>query len=198
MDDRNGASLRKRMNYLLILVSGPPRSGKNRAGVCLAEYLRADHFALSNALKRLTHRHYGLEESLRPQHFENSKDLPSSKFHGLSPRQAYIEFSETVLKPRHGRDYLGRIGASRVMKNRKKGVVSIVSGVGFMDEVMPLIDEAGSRWTLHLRIVNPNPESSSPSDSREELDLDACGVRTVEIHSGDCSCVVGQLSRLIS
>ena len=50
------------MKYLLVLISEPPRSGKNRTGEYLSELLgaeRSDHFALSDALKRMAHAHHG-------------------------------------------------------------------------------------------------------------------------------------------
>ena len=87
------------MKYLLVLISGPPRSGKNRLGNDLSGILDADHFALSDALKRMTHAHYGLDPELDVFHFEDRKDAPAKEFGGLTPRAAYIHFSESILKP---------------------------------------------------------------------------------------------------
>lgn len=170
--------------YWLVLISGPPRSGKSRAGSCLAEELSADHFALSNLLKRLTHEHFGLGSDIPPMQFEDCKDQPIEQFGGLTPRDAYILFSETIMKKSWGEDYLGREGQERVMNNQASGTISIVSGVGFIDEVRPLIDEIGGAQTLHIEIL-PKDEFMR-EDSREHLRLNHLGVTEVKIKNRNC------------
>ena len=170
--------------FWLVLISGPPRAGKNRAGVCLAEQLGADHFALSNMLKRLTHSHFGLDEDLPPLAFEDSKDSPMEEFGGMTPREAYIMYSETIMKPQRGPDCLGQVGKSRITKNRAKGRVSVVSGVGFLEEIRPLIDAAGGRRTLHVQISLAG--DSPVEDSREHLRLAALGVTEIQAENRGC------------
>ena len=184
-----------RFEYALILLSGPPRAGKNRAGACLQDWLNGDHFALSNALKRMTHDHYGLGSNIPPLHFEDVKDLPAPQFGGLTPRQAYIRFSEEIMKPRFGDGYLGLIGGKRVTGNRRRGKVTIVSGVGFFDEVMPLIDAAGCTQTLHIRVKPAGRPVRS--DSRKPLDLSSIGVDSVELVNRDCSQLISDVARSI-
>ena len=184
-----------RFGYALILLSGPPRAGKNRAGVCLQNWLNGDHFALSNALKRMTHDHYGLGSNIPPLHFEDVKDLPAPQFGGLTPRQAYIRFSEEIMKPRFGDGYLGLIGASRVTGNKRRGKVTIVSGVGFFDEVTPLIEAAGCSQALHIRVKPAGRQVRS--DSRKPLDLSSIGVDSVELVNRCCSQLIGDVAQSI-
>ena len=184
-----------RFGYALILLSGPPRAGKNRAGVCLQNWLNGDHFALSNALKRMTHDHYGLGSNIPPLHFEDMKDLPAPQFGGLTPRQAYIRFSEEIMKPRFGDGYLGLIGAKRVTGNRRRGRVTIVSGVGFFDEVIPLMEAAGCTQTLHIRVKPVGRPVRS--DSRRPLDLSSVGVDSVELVNQDCSQLISDAARSV-
>ena len=181
--------------YLLILVSGPPRAGKNRAGNCLKGWLDGDHFALSNNLKRMTHDHYGLGTNLPPLHFEDMKDLPAPQFGGLTPRQAYIRFSEEIMKPRFGSGYLGVVAGRRVVSNRDIGRVSIVSGVGFADEVMPMVKAAEPRCTLHIQVEAATARAGSMSDSRKVLDLANLGVDTVRLVNRNCEQLICDLER---
>ena len=179
-----------------MLISGPPRSGKSRAGACLSERLGADHFALSDLLKRLTHGHFGLDPTIATHHFEESKDQPRQEFGGLTPREAYIMFSESVLKPRHGNDHLGQCGRRRVAGNRDSMVVSVVSGVGFIDEVKPLMDEAGARHTLHIRVQSTR--ETTPEDSRETLELARLGIEEVDVTFAGCDQFLAALEQRLA
>jgi len=169
----------------LILISGPPRTGKNRAGLLLATELGGDHFALSDYLKIETHKHYELDNAADVFYFEQTKDEKSSYFKGKTPREAYIDFSENILKPRYGLGYLGEIARSRVLDNINKKVISIVSGVGFYEEVYPLIVSANPQNTVHIRIINSNGQSGCFTDSRKHLDFSHLGVSEVELHHND-------------
>lgn len=189
------------MKYLLILISGRPRSGKNRAGEYLGELLGAehsDHFALSDALKRMTHEHYGLGTNLGVFHFEDRKDAACSEFGGLTPRNAYIEYSENVLKPRFGESHLGELALRRVEANRKAGRITLLSGVGFLDEVLAIVNAVGSERTLHLMMSRPDSRKFGISDSREELDLTPYGVKTVSVVNDLSSGFLSQVEHLLT
>ncbi len=172
--------------YHLILISGPPRAGKNRAGTCLEEWLDGDHFALSNYVKRKTHEYYGLGTELAPLHFEDIKDLPNPHFGGLSARQAYIRYSERVMKPKHGRGFLGNIAVKRILSNILQDRISIVSGVGFADEVMPMVNSVGADRILHVRLNPSFGQDRHREDSRQPLDLQGDGVEGITLVNRDC------------
>ncbi len=193
--NRRPAMTKRVFRYLLILISGPPRAGKNRAGVCLNEWLGGDHFALSNQLKRMTHTYFGLGNELPPLHFEDIKDLPAPQFGGLTPRQAYIRFSEEIMKPRFGSEYLGLVASQRVARNRDLGRVSVVSGVGFAEEIAPLIEAAGHSHTLHIRVRPIGGGDGSGADSREDLDLSRMGVDTIELTNRNCEQLIFDLEQ---
>ncbi len=145
----------------LILISGAPRTGKNRAGSMLATEFNGDHFALSDFLKIETHKFHGLGNANDIFHFENRKDVPCWEFGGKTPRQAYIDYSEAILKPKYGQGYLGELAEDRLECNIESNIVSIVSGVGFIEEVRPLIAMAGPSGTFHVRIVDSGPSSQT-------------------------------------
>lgn len=164
----------------LILISGPARAGKSRFGRYLSGWLKADHFALSDKLKQMTHLHYGIGHC-RVMEFEDCKDEPRREFHGKTPRQAYIDFSEGILKPCLGSGWLGTFASERVAGNLSKGVVSVISGVGFVDEVQPLIQCVGAERCLHICVLPGSNLPNDISDSRERLDLETFGVPVLRL-----------------
>ncbi|MCY4006795.1 MAG: hypothetical protein OXE84_08250 [Rhodobacteraceae bacterium] len=181
--------------FWLVLISGPPRAGKSRAGTCLSDKLDADHFALSNLLKQMTHDHFDLGKDCLPLAFESCKDKPLPEFGGLTPRDAYIMYSETILKPRHGSGCLGQEGKKRVKSNLSRGRISVVSGVGFIDEVRPLINAVGGEYALHIRITGQR--AMHLEDSREYLDLAAFGLTEVETENRSCRQFLESLRQLL-
>ncbi|MCY4260721.1 MAG: hypothetical protein OXC91_10725 [Rhodobacteraceae bacterium] len=184
-----------RLPAVLVLISGPARAGKTRAGRLLAAYLGADHFALSDELKRMTHRHYGLAAALPPHHYETVKDSVHDDFRGLSPRCAYIDYSENILKPRLGNDYLGQHAAKKVSSNLRRQQTTIVSGVGFTEEILPLIAVAGNTRTLHIRILPRSPDHPVLIDSRSPLELRCYGVDEIVIKSPHAYTLASKIRR---
>jgi hypothetical protein len=163
----------------LVLISGPGRSGKNTAGKAIAEFYGADHFAISDRLKVETHSHFGLPGHLAVDHFEDCKDEPNAAFDGMTPRQAYIHVSEEIIKPRLGEDYLGRCALERLADPRFS--LKVVSGVGFLDEVLPLVEAVGADRCMHLRIMPARGMGVDIKDSRQVLDLTPHGIATVQL-----------------
>lgn len=163
----------------LILISGPPRIGKNHSGTALADKLEGDHFALSDYLKVETHNHYGIENASNIFAFEKVKDIPNPNFNGKTPREAYIDFSENILKPKYGLGYLGELVIPRIKSNMEKDIVSIVSGVGFYEEVKPLISTAKPESTLHIKLLSPLRYKKNLEDSRKEMNLSNLGVEEI-------------------
>ena len=163
----------------LVLISGPPRIGKNHSGTALADKLKGDHFALSDYLKVETHNHYGIENASNIFAFEKVKDIPNPNFNGKTPREAYIDFSENILKPKYGLGYLGKLVIPRMKSNIVKNTVSIISGVGFYEEVKPLIFTAKSESTLHIKLLPPLSLEKDLEDSRKEINLSNLGVEEI-------------------
>ncbi|MCY4183798.1 MAG: hypothetical protein OXC82_05775 [Rhodobacteraceae bacterium] len=171
---------------LLFLISGLPRTGKNRAGAILSNHFNGDHFALSDILKKETHKYYGLSADLSVFHFEDNKDVPNEAFDGLTPREAYINYSETIIKPKFGKSHLGELVLKRVMDNKNKQKPSIISGVGFIEEVLPLINCAGQEHTIHLIITRDDYQQPKQLvDSRQTLNLKIEGVAELTIGPAD-------------
>lgn len=164
----------------LVLISGPPQSGKSTAGKAIAAHFGADLFAVSDRLKLETHAYYRLPKSLAPDHFEGVKDQPLEEFAGLSPRQAYIFVSEKIIKPQFGDGFLGHCAAQRLRDDRY--ALKVITGTGFIEEVIPLVEAVGSDNTLHIRVT---PEASHArsdiEDSRHALNLTSYGVAEIDL-----------------
>ncbi len=88
------------MSFKIILVNGPPRSGKDTIGQLLCQRLPLVLDKFARKLKEAAHALYGMPE-LPHDHFEACKDTPLEQFFGKSPRQVYIAVSETYFKPLH-------------------------------------------------------------------------------------------------
>ena len=168
-------------NPALILISGPPRVGKNRIANYLANILSADHFALSDYLKQQTHRYYSLPDDLEVMNYESCKDDPHSDFGGKTPREAYIDYSEKILKPQFGQGFLGTLVTPRITRNIKCNITTIISGVGFLDEVLPLINVANPARIVHIQVRQNENFVIQISDSRYNLDLEPLGVKCLTI-----------------
>ncbi|MYE36920.1 MAG: hypothetical protein F4X24_05050 [Rhodobacteraceae bacterium] len=182
----------------LFLISGLPRTGKNRAGAILSNHFNGDHFALSDILKKETHKYYGLSEDLSIFHFENNKDIPNEAFDGLTPREAYINYSETIIKPKFGKSHLGELVLKRVMNNKNQRKPSIISGVGFIEEVLPLIKCVGPEHTIHLIITRDDYHQPQLVDSRQTLSLMGKGVAELTIGPADEVDFIARVERFIS
>ncbi len=147
----------------------------------MSTHFNGDHFALSDILKTETHKHYGLSKGLSIFHFEDSKDVPNDLFDGLTPREAYINFSENIIKPKFGKSYLGTRVLQRVDRNKRKKIPSIISGVGFIEEVIPLIECVGPEQTIHITIIREGDSSIILTDSRLMLCLTDLGVSELTV-----------------
>ena len=93
---------------------------------------------------------------------------------------------------------MGDIALRRVRSNRDKGRTTMLSGVGFLDEVLAIMNVIGSERTLHLKLSRPGSSSSKVTDSREALDLTSYGVKTVSIVNDMGSGFLSQIEHLLA
>ena len=98
------------MSKTIILLNGPPSSGKSTAARHLQQVLGpVDVIGFSWHLKRMVHGVYlgRAGWDLDPDHFNAVKELPQDILDGRSWRQMYIHYSEKVIKPMHGDRWFG-------------------------------------------------------------------------------------------
>lgn len=159
----------------LIFVNGPPGSGKDQFTSDFVAFLEADGVActtvvLSDIIKTRTHVIAGLAPDLLPRAFERVKDLPAAEFGGRTPREAYIAVSDS-LRRIEGPGMFAKLLLPTIQRGLAEGVV-VMPGVGFADEVAPIVAAIGPPRCLIVRFSGPF------TDSRKPLNLP--GVQEIE------------------
>ena len=145
---------------MIILLNGPPRSGKDYAGRVFEE-LGATTYKFATEVKDRTHAIFRLH--VPTDHFEDVKDDPRSEFLGATPREAYIRFSEGFMKPLYGDDIFGRLLAQRI----RPGVAAVTDS-GFVSEAKVLVDQFDD--VVLVRIHRDGYDFSG--DSRSYINLE--------------------------
>lgn len=138
----------------VVLFNSAPRSGKDLSADYLAKYInnKTDAYAVryrfAQPLKEATHALYGI--SAVYDFFEEVKDAPNECFFGKTPRAAYIEVSEKMVKPVLGNDHWGKVFADFAKAYHKlDDTVVIVSDCGFIEEIQPIKNLIGAE-NIHL------------------------------------------------
>lgn len=164
-----------------ILINGPKRSGKST----LAKMFVADHpgdvsvIGFSYHLKRFVHGIYlgAAGWQLDPDHFDDCKELPQEILGGMSWRQAYIHYSEKVIKPLHDKEWFGR-QLLRAAKEYERPIVAIPDS-GFMQEAETLVRDAGVENVVLVRMHRPG--HGFEGDSRSYINLSHLGVVSMDV-----------------
>jgi hypothetical protein len=155
------------MNKKVIFLNGPKGAGKDTAAKLIkeADLLPSINLRFASPIKKATHVAYEVRNPFEENKYEANKDVPNEDFLGLTPREAYIGFSEGYFKVLHGEDVFGRMLARKINKNFYELV--IVSDCGFLQEIQPVIDLVGKENCFLFRIHRPG--SNFSEDSREYI-----------------------------
>ncbi len=183
----------------LILLNGPPRSGKDTLGHEVVRLLNcagrsAGVYKFANALKLMTHRTFGVFN--HADWFEKVKDEPNESFFGKTPRQVYIAMSETFLKPLYGKAIFGKLLADQLRGDSPEVVV--VTDSGFVEEAICLIDELQPEDVILVHMVRDGFDFSN--DSRSYVHLPGTPAYRVNLGPGLCmlsGMADGLLQRLV-
>lgn len=162
-------------NKKIILLNGGPNFGKDYIGRYLITKLkdaRLDKFA--RVLKERTHALYGYP-SRNYLYYEDCKDIPNKDFLGLTPREAYIQVSESYFKPIHGKDIFGILLSNELDKFSQE--INIITDSGFKSEAEVLIEKYNRKNILLIKLkvehIKINYEDGVfPNDSRSYILLD--------------------------
>lgn len=164
----------------VIFLNGPPRCGKDTLAKHIAETLPGFKvFKFAEILKERTHALYG-GYGLPHNHFEETKDTVSDFFLGLTPRQAYIHVSETLMKPVHGDQVFGRLLLAKMLGQSSSVKAFLISDSGFAPEAIPVINHFGADSCVLVRIHAEKRGCSFRNDSRSHITLP---VTTFDIHN---------------
>lgn len=183
----------------IILFNGPPGSGKDTACGHVAHQFshRYDiyHMKFARPVKEGCHGLFNITDSqgrvVKHDHFEPVKNDPNPEFRGLSPREAYIWYSEEVMKPKFGLDIFGQMALAEARAwllsrnwNPYKKPLILCSDSGFDYEAAPFVSCFGPDAVRLVRLSRAG--HSFKSDSRSHIDMP--GVPSVDItNNGDDS-----------
>ena len=159
-------------NKKIFLFNGSPGSGKDHAAKWMAstyEGCKLDKFA--RILKERTHALYGFPER-DSNYYEDCKDEPNEDFYGLTPRQAYINVSQTYFKLHHGDRIFGEILAKEL--DTYNWDIVAISDLGFEDEAQVLIEKYGAENIILVRVHREGHDFSK--DSRSYVNLNVCNI----------------------
>lgn len=173
-------------NPKIVLVNGPPRSGKDTAQTYIDNSVR---LKFAEPLKEGAHRLFGLDLKSYPMDaFENNKDEPSDLFFGRTPREVYISCSENLMKPATGDEGIFGHILSRKIKlihsfEENVNPLYVITDSGFRQEAEVIVDNFGSENILLIRLHREGFDYKK--DSRGYIELSDLGVETIDIKNNN-------------
>lgn len=177
----------------IILLNGPPGSGKDEAamllwkrGYAIREKFAAPLFKIVKEIGQLSEKDVQTLTAIGAQEL---KDMKLDQLGGMSWRQAAIWMSEEVLKPKFGKSIFGKMAVDRLIRMAKSMDTCVVfSDSGFEDEAMELINMFGANncylWRIHRPghtfkddsrnyiFMENTPAHLNVDDIRNEFELD--------------------------
>ena len=176
------------MSKRIVILNGPPGSGKDTLGAALSKVMACSITQFKFDLYKATADYFdiGLDEFIKVASDRNTKEIKSIAL-GLSPREALIHVSEHVYKPRHGRDYFGRLAHQRVMSVDTLDPVVFTDG-GFPEEAMVFALAGHPVTTIQLM-----GRGTFEGDSRDYIHLNHPLCRTYQLHL-----VEGEIDQAVS
>jgi hypothetical protein len=167
----------------IIFINGPPRAGKDTVGNYLFTAGGYMPIKFAQIVKEKCHASLGLVDgdgqSFKFDIFETVKDIVLDDFMGVTPRQAYQYFSERYMKPLYGPSIFGELLLKKIKEDYKDHYAFCVTDSGFYDEAEPLVEEAGPKNCLLLRIHRKNKHFIN--DTRSYIDLSRLGVPCFDV-----------------
>jgi Ni2+-binding GTPase involved in maturation of urease and hydrogenase len=154
---------------MIVILNGPPGSGKDtiangllKAGVAHAPLCFKDELYIQTASRfKLSLSYFIALASDR-----ETKEEPCHLLGGMSPREALIDTSERIIKPKKGKDYFGR-KVAEVAAQRPPEDVIIISDGGFKEEIEPLLETHHRVVIIHLH----RPGCTFDGDSRSYINV---------------------------
>lgn len=176
------------MTVKIIFLNGPPGSGKDFAAYLLKKnrHFQADIFKFADYLKVLTHHVFGLDvfNANAPDSFEKVKDQERVEFEYMTPRQAYIMVSETMMKPKFGDTIFGNRLVQKLREDLPHGFGTqyvAIADSGFISEAIPVVAEFGHSNCIHIRLARTG--YSFINDSRSYWDAKSLNLRSRDVQN---------------
>lgn len=166
------------MKNKIIILNGPPGSGKDVIAVELVKHLKGQQLEFKTALHNIAIAMTGLT---REQYFtiyndRPIKEIPNDALLGFSPRGLLIHISEVMCKPHFGKDYFGKLSSVDCARHIYSKDCVFSDG-GFPDEVHVLADRFGKENIILVHLHRG--ETNFMLDSRDYIDID--GIKTTKV-----------------
>ena len=146
----------------VVLLNGPPRSGKDTIGEMLyCDLPSAGLFKFSQPIIDYMRDVHGID--MRTV----EKDEPHDALCGRTPREVAIAYSERMCKPLFGEAYFGDLLAREVESQaaQNDGLVAIVTDSGFRVEAQALARKVGPQNVLLVRVSRHGTDFAGDSRS---------------------------------
>jgi len=150
------------MNKQVVVFNAPPNAGKD----FICDYLRDNYFCnkveFKGKLRELVKTIYSLtNEQMEWLSLRENKEIPQDILCGISFREAHIDVSENLIKPKYGKDYF----AKALLNELVEFTINVVSDGGFLEEVEYLTDNGCDVYVVRIHC----DECDFAGDSRKYL-----------------------------
>lgn len=168
----------------VILLNGPPHSGKDTAAMFCGELFKARHMKMTWPMDRAIQAFLGMGDDEYNAYRNKYKDEKLSTVwmkQGHTFRQVLINFSEDFAKPTFAKDILGRIALRDMRKHElvESAKLFVFSDAGFKEEALPIVEAIGAENVLLVHVVRHG--YSFVGDSRSYYELP--GVTLVSLYN---------------
>ena len=161
------------MNKQVVIFNAPPNVGKD----FICNHLMDNYFCnkgeFKGKLRELVKTIYSLSnEQIEWLSLRENKETPQDILGGLSFREAQIDVSENLIKPKYGKDYF----AKALLNELVDFTINVISDGGFIEEVEYLADNECDVYVVRIHCEG----CSFEGDSRKHLP-DSTKWKTVDI-----------------
>lgn len=151
---------------VVILLNGPPRSGKDTLALYLQNKYNFEHLQIKEILVQTTVKLFDISRELWDEKYETHKEVKldylsifrggpfSGELHRFTPREALIYVSEHIIKPVYGEGIYGRVIAKKIEQKTKKGdrTSFVISDAGFDKEISEIVKKVGEKNVYVIKL----------------------------------------------
>ena len=166
------------MDKKIVLLNGPPRSGKDTVSNLLFEYfkkesVKVEQCKFAQPIKDFVRQFYFRGDQYLFDWYDNiEKDTAFPVLYGKTCREIQIAFAETFLKQLHGQEIFGHLAIKRLSMSDND--IFIFSDCGFIEECIPLLDSFKKENIYLIKLYRENCSFSNDSRNYIKDDCFSC------------------------